>query len=156
MSDGTKDKKISREIGFPVLWLITPAALWMFVFLILPLVSIIFFSFWTSTGATLEADLTLKSYGEFFYTEGFFDSENRRFLKLSVFIRTLGITTYYTLVIMVLCIIIGYPIAYFLAMQVQNFKWQVSREKLKCKLPFRSINNSSREYLGFLVFRAGS
>jgi len=128
-------RAIRRKAGFPVLWLITPATLWLLVFLVLPLISIIVFSFWTSTGHGLEPDLTLQYYQDYFVVEGFFDPEHRNFLTPSVFVRTLGSTFYFTAVVMVLCLIVGYPIAYFLAMQVQSFKWQLSLFLL-CMVPF--------------------
>ena len=67
-------KKIRREVGFPVGWLIAPAAVWLLVFLVVPLVGIIFFSFWTSTGHGMVPDLTLKPYFDYFYSEGFLGS----------------------------------------------------------------------------------
>ncbi len=126
---------VRPEEGFATGWLIAPATLWLVVFLVVPLASIIVFSFWTLTPQGMVPDLTLQYYGEYFFTEGFFDPEAKRFLLPSIFIRTLGSTIYYTLVVMVLCLIIGYPIAYFLAMQVQAFKWQLSLFLL-CMVPF--------------------
>ena len=70
--------------------------------------------------------LTLEHYGEFFDKRGFFDFNSDNFLGPSVFIKTLGSTIYFTLFIMVLCLLVGYPVAYFLAMQVKSFKWQMS------------------------------
>ncbi len=126
---------IRRETGFPTGWLIAPATLWLLVFLVLPLVSIVIFSFWKSTGHGLEPDFTLKHYADYFTTEGFFDSASSRFLNPSVFIKTLGSTLYFTLVVMAFCLAIGYPIAYFLAMQVKAFKWQMALFLL-CMVPF--------------------
>ncbi len=120
------EKAITREEGFPVGWLIAPATLWLIIFLIIPLVGIIIFSFWTSTGHGMTPDLTLEHYGEFFHKKGFFDFNSDNFLTPGVFIKTLGSTIYFTLFIMVLCLFVGYPVAYFLAMQVQSFKWQMS------------------------------
>ena len=120
---GVKQRR--REGGFPVGWLIAPSAVWLLVFLVIPLVSIVVFSLWTSTGHGLEADLNFGNYAEYFLAEGFFDPEHRNFLKLSVFIRTLGSTFAYTLEVMILCLLLGYPIAYFLAMRVSSFKWQI-------------------------------
>ena len=68
-------------------------------------------------------------------TVAFFDADSDRFLFPSIFIRTLGSTVYYTLVTMILCLIVGYPIAYFLALQVQTFKWQLALFLL-CMVPF--------------------
>ncbi|SVA20929.1 uncharacterized protein METZ01_LOCUS73783 [marine metagenome] len=128
-------KRRRREGGFPVGWLIAPSALWLLVFLVIPLVSIVVFSLWTSTGYGLEADLNFGNYAEYFLAEGFFDPDHRNFLRLSVFIRTLGSTFVYTLEVMVLCLLLGYPIAYFLAMRVSSFKWQMALF-LVCMVPF--------------------
>lgn len=119
-------KKLRREPGFPTAWLITLPTAWLIVFLVLPLLGIIVFSFWSASGFGMEPALTLENYRAYFESEGFFDSESDRFLTPSVFLRTLGSTLYFTLVVMVLCLIVGYPIAYFLAMQVQSFKWQMA------------------------------
>lgn len=130
---GVKQRR--REGGFPVGWLIAPSAVWLLVFLVIPLVSIVVFSLWTSTGHGLDADLNFGNYAEYFLAEGFFDPEHRNFLKLSVFIRTLGSTFAYTLEVMILCLLLGYPIAYFLAMRVNSFKWQMALF-LVCMVPF--------------------
>ncbi len=119
-------KQIRRETGFPTGWLIAPATLWLIIFLVIPLVSIIVFSFWTSTGHGMVPELTLQHYYDFFVAEGFFDPEARQFLTPSVFIRTLWETFRFTAEVMILCLIVGYPIAYFLSMQVQSFKWQMA------------------------------
>ena len=124
-----------REEGFPVSWLIAPSVLWLLVFLVIPLISIMVFSLWTSTGYGLEPGFNIGNYGEYFSSEGFFDPEHRNFLKLSVFIRTLGSTFAYTLEVMVLCLLIGYPIAFFLARRVTGFKWQMALF-LVCMVPF--------------------
>ena len=75
-------KRRRREGGFPVGWLIAPSALWLLVFLVIPLVSIVVFSLWTSTGYGLEADLNFGNYAEYFLAEGFFDPDHRNFLRL--------------------------------------------------------------------------
>ena len=72
---------------------------------------------------------------DYFQTEGFFDPSSNRFLNLSIFIRTLGTTFRFTLEVMAFCLILGYPIAYFLAMQVASFKWKMSLF-LVCMVPF--------------------
>ena len=119
-------RRLRREGGFPVSWLITPGALWLLIFLIVPLVSIIIFSFWTSTGHGIAADLTLQNYSDYFYREGFFDPDARGYLTPAVFLTTLWTTFRFTLEVMFFCLIIGYPIAFFLAMQVKSFKWQMA------------------------------
>ena len=137
-AEGALKKTVSnrhRQEGFPVSWLIAPSVLWLMVFLVIPLISIVVFSLWTSTGHGLSPDLNFGNYSEYFHSEGFFDSSHRNFLKLSVFIRTLGSTFAYTLEVMALCLLIGYPIAYFLARRVSSFKWQMALF-LVCMVPF--------------------
>jgi putative spermidine/putrescine transport system permease protein len=124
-----------REGGFPAGWLVAPAVLWLLLFLVIPLISIIVFSFWKSTGFGMEPAFTVEYYQEYFYTEGFLDPESRRYLSASVFMQTLGSTLRFTLEIMLLCLLVGYPIAYFLALQVESFKWQLSLFLL-CMVPF--------------------
>ncbi len=128
-------KNVRPQEGFSTGWLIAPATFWLILFLVVPLGSIIVFSFWESTPHGMIPDLSFKFYVEYFQTEGFFDPESNRFLLPSVFIRTLGSTIYFTLVVMVLCLIVAYPIAYFLAMQVRAFKWQLALFLL-CMVPF--------------------
>ena len=130
-----KGKKTNRDQTFSPGWLVAPSSLWLIVFLVIPLAGIIIFSFWNTTGPEAGRGLTLKFYGDFFSTEGFFDPASRRFLSISIFIRTLGTTFRYTVEIMVLCLLLGYPIAYFLAMQVKSFKWQMALFLL-CMVPF--------------------
>ena len=108
---------------------------WLLLFLVIPLASIIVFSFWTSTGHGMTADPTLHHYSEYFTTEGFFDPESDKFLGPSIFIKTLWTTFRFTLTVMFFCLLLGYPIAYFLAMQVQTFKWQMALFLL-CMVPF--------------------
>ena len=124
--DATARKVVAHEDGFPVGWLIAPATLWLVIFLVVPLGAILVFSFWTSTGFGMKPDMTVTNYADFFSKEGFFTVSSDNFLSPSVFLKTLGSTIYFTLFIMLLCLIVGYPIAYFLAMQVQTFGWQMS------------------------------
>ena len=133
VADGARPAR--RQPGGPVGWMIAPATIWLFLFLMVPLASILVFSFFTSTGHGMAPELTLKNYGDYFLVEGFFDPEERRFLAPSVFLTTLGTTFRFTLTVMVLCLVVGYPIAYFLALQVQAFKWQLALFLL-CMVPF--------------------
>ncbi|MFO1351012.1 MAG: ABC transporter permease [Gammaproteobacteria bacterium] len=100
-----------------------------------PLASIIVFSFWRSTGHGMEPAFTLDYYRDYFISEGFFDPSTMGFLTPSVFMRSLGSTLRFTLEVMILCLLVGYPIAYFLAMQVKSFKWQMTLF-LICMVPF--------------------
>ncbi len=119
-------RKYSREPGFPVPILIAPATLWLIIFLVLPLLSIFIFSFWQSTGHGMTPAFTFDNYRNFFFTEGFFDPNKPEFLTPSIFIRTLWTTFRFTVTVMVICLIVAYPLAYFLAMLVEDFKWQLT------------------------------
>ena len=66
LADVSETKIASRGKGFPVGWLIAPATLWLFIFLVIPLAGIIVFSFFQSTRSGMVADLTLQYYGEYF------------------------------------------------------------------------------------------
>jgi ABC-type spermidine/putrescine transport system permease subunit I len=120
------ERKYRREPGFPVPILIAPATIWLIIFLFLPLLSIFVFSFWKSTGHGMTPAFTLQHYRDFFVTEGFFDPKQPDFLTPSVFIRTLWTTFRFTITVMAICLVLAYPLAYFLSMQVQDFKWQLA------------------------------
>jgi putative spermidine/putrescine transport system permease protein len=119
-------RKYRREPGFPVPVLIAPATLWLAIFLFLPLISIFIFSFWQPTGHGMTPGFTLENYRAFFASEGFFDPKHADFLTPSIFIRTLWSTFRFTITVMAGCLILAYPMAYFLSMQVEDFKWQLS------------------------------
>lgn len=125
-AEAEAERKYSREPGFPVPILIAPASLWLIIFLLLPLVSIFVFSFWKSTGHSMVPAFSLDNYKAFFVSEGFFDPKTYNFLTPSIFIRTLWTTFRFTATVMALCLILAYPMAYFLSMQVENFKWQLA------------------------------
>jgi len=120
------ERTYRREPGFPVSVLIAPATLWLVVFLFLPLIFIFIFSFWKSSGHGMTPAFTLQNYRDFFVTEGFFNPKSPEYLTLSVFIRTLWSTLRFTLIVMAFCLILAYPVAYYLSMQVENFKWQLT------------------------------
>ena len=107
-------------------WLVAPASIWLFVFLVVPLAGIVVFSFWTPKSGGMTPDFSFVNFANFFRQEGFFDPDHRNFLKLGIFLTTLWATFRFTFTVMAICLIIGYPIAYFLAMQVKNFKWQLA------------------------------
>jgi putative spermidine/putrescine transport system permease protein len=125
-ADATKVVKAKRDQGFQPGWLVAPATTWLIVFLVLPLIGIVVFSFWTPKSGGMTPDFSFKNYANFFAQEGFFDPNSRDFLKLSIFVTTLWTTFRFAFTVMVLSLLIGYPIAYFLAMQVRSFKWQLA------------------------------
>lgn len=118
--DVAKEVKF-RQPGFSTWILIAPGSLWVVIFLVIPLISIIVFSFWRFTGHGMEPDFNLSNYAQFFTS--------------AIYTKTLWITFRHTAIVMVISLLVGYPIAYFLAMQVESFKWQMSLF-LVCMVPF--------------------
>ncbi len=124
--DTARLRKTKRDQAIHPGWLVAAPSLWLIIFLVVPLIGIVVFSFWTPIRGGMTPDFTFINFGNFFRQEGFFDPEHRNFLKLSIFITTLWTTFRFTITVMAVCLIIGYPIAFFLAMQVKNFKWQLA------------------------------
>lgn len=100
-----------RSSTGPVLGLISPAALWLLIFFLIPLVMVLL----VSLGERGEAgqvvySWTLKNYARFFSKIG------ARYLYVQIFGRSLVIALLNTL----LCLLVGYPLAYFIACQPTN------------------------------------
>jgi spermidine/putrescine transport system permease protein len=92
----------------PVLGLTSPAALWLLIFFLAPLVMVLLVSFGERGDAgQVVYSWTLKNYARFFSKVG------DRYLYVQIFIRSLGIALLNT----VLCLLVGYPLAYFIARQ---------------------------------------
>ena len=121
--DAVESGKIQKfqKPGFPIGWMIAAPSVWLVVFLVIPLISIIVFSFWKFTGYGISPHPTLTNYSQFFTS--------------AIYVQTLFTTFRFTVLTMALCLLLGYPIAYFLAMQVKTFKWQLSLFLL-CMVPF--------------------
>jgi spermidine/putrescine transport system permease protein len=95
----------------PVLGLISPAALWLLIFFLVPLVLVLLVSFGERGDAgQVVYSWTLKNYARFFGKVG------DRYLYIQIFIRSLGIALLNTL----LCLLVGYPLAFFIARQAPN------------------------------------
>ncbi len=95
----------------PVLGLISPAALWLLIFFLVPLVMVLLVSFGERGDAgQVVYSWTAKNYVRFFGKVG------ERYLYVQIFARSLGIALLNTL----LCLLLGYPLAYFIARQPAN------------------------------------
>jgi spermidine/putrescine transport system permease protein len=92
----------------PILGLISPAALWLLIFFLIPLVMVLLVSLGERGDAgQVVYSWTVKNYARFFSKVG------QRYLYVQIFARSLGIAFLNT----VLCLLIGYPLAYFIARQ---------------------------------------
>jgi ABC-type spermidine/putrescine transport system permease subunit I len=86
----------SHEVGL----LVGPSVLWFVLFLVMPLLVILAYSFFTYTSFNVEYTLTLAAWMDGVFTETVFD----------VFVRTLTIGAF----VVLLTLLFGYPLAYFL------------------------------------------
>jgi spermidine/putrescine transport system permease protein len=92
----------------PVLGLLSPAGLWLLVFFVVPLVMVLLVSLGERGDAgQVIYTWTTKNYSRFFSKIG------ERYLYVEIFGRSLVIASLNTL----LCLLVGYPLAYFIARQ---------------------------------------
>ena len=91
----------------PALAFLGPPSLWIGVLFILPMATIVLLSFWRVVDYDIVAEFTLANYQKLF-----------RPLYLSVFWRTIRIAA----VVTVISLLIGYPVAYYLARKTHRFR----------------------------------
>ena len=113
-----KQSFLSRNRHFVLL---APGVIWMVLFLIVPLVMMVYVSFWTQTTFAIKPDLTLKSWATFFGSETYFGA----------LLRTLRIW----LTVLFLTLLIGYPTALFIGQFVRNKTVQTVL-LVACVIPF--------------------
>jgi putative spermidine/putrescine transport system permease protein len=87
-------------------WLIAPGAIWMILFLVVPLLMIFYVSFWTQTTFKIEPVLTLKSWQQFFASDTYLSS--------------LWTTMRIWLIVLATTFVIGYPTALFVGLFVKS------------------------------------
>lgn len=102
-------------------FLLAPGIIWMVLFLIVPLVMMLYVSFWTQTTFAIKPDLTVKSWVTFFSSETYFGA----------LLRTLRLW----LTVLILTFVIGYPTALFIGQYVRNKAVQTIL-LVTCVIPF--------------------
>ncbi|MEL6207005.1 MAG: ABC transporter permease, partial [Pseudomonadota bacterium] len=103
------------------LLLLAPGVLWMLLFLVVPLLMMVYVSFWTQTTFAISPDLTTQSWQNFFASETYFGA----------LLRTLRIW----LIVLALTFIVGYPTALFIGQFVRNKTLQTVL-LVACVIPF--------------------
>jgi putative spermidine/putrescine transport system permease protein len=107
--------------SFGAYLLIAPAAIWMILFLLVPLAMIVYVSFWTQTTFRIQPKMTLDSW------ETFFSS--------TTYIGSLWTTLQIWLTVLVTTFVIGYPTALFVGLFVKN-KTLSTALLVLCVIPF--------------------
>src|SRR3569623_1808198 len=88
------------------LWLLAPGVIWMVLFLVLPILMMVYVSFWTQTTFKIEPKLTLQSWITFFSSD--------------TYIGALWTTIQIWLIVLVSTLVVGYPAALFVGLFVKN------------------------------------
>lgn len=101
--------------------LLAPGVVWMVLFLVVPLLMMVYVSFWTQTTFAISSDLTIKSWQTFFASETYFGA----------LLRTLRIW----LTVLFFTFLIGYPTALFIGQFVRNKTLQTVL-LVACVIPF--------------------
>lgn len=87
-------------------WLLVPGIVWMSLFLVVPIVMIVYVSFWTQTTFNISSDLTLASWKQFFSSDTYTGS--------------LWTTIRIWLIVLATTFIVGYPTALFVGLFVKS------------------------------------
>ena len=87
-------------------WLIAPGVIWMALFLVMPILMIVYVSFWTQTTFKIESTLTLASWQQFFASD--------------TYITSLFTTVRIWLIVLIATLVIGYPTALYVGLFVKN------------------------------------
>jgi putative spermidine/putrescine transport system permease protein len=98
--------------GWVTAALAAPGLLWIGFYLIAPLVIIVLVSFWTFTDSGFERTWTLDNYTELFNDSTYWDN------MLSTFVTSA--------IAVVACLVLGFPVAYFLALKVTSLRMQIA------------------------------
>lgn len=111
----------ARKRSDRTFWLLAPGVIWMLLFLVLPIVMMVYVSFWTQTTFKIEPTLTLKNWITFFSND--------------TYLGTLWITVRIWLTVLAATIIVGYPAALFVGLFVRN-KTLSTALLVLCVIPF--------------------
>jgi putative spermidine/putrescine transport system permease protein len=103
------------------LWLIAPGAIWMLLFLVVPILMMVYVSFWTQTTFKIEPTLTLNSWITFFSSD--------------TYLGALWTTIRIWLIVLAATLLVGYPAALFVGLFVKN-KTISTALLVLCVIPF--------------------
>jgi putative spermidine/putrescine transport system permease protein len=121
ITETTSEEKAATGASRRDLWLLAPGVIWMTLFLVLPILMMVYVSFWTQTTFKIEPTLTLKSWVTFFSSE--------------TYLGALWTTIRIWLTVLVLTVLVGYPAALFVGLFVKN-KTLSTVLLVLCVIPF--------------------
>jgi putative spermidine/putrescine transport system permease protein len=110
-----------RGLNRVAYWLIAPGVLWMTLFLVVPILMIVYVSFWTQTTSQIEPILTTRSWAAFFASD--------------TYIGALWTTVRIWLIVLFTTLLVGYPTALFVGLFVKN-KTLSTALLVLCVIPF--------------------
>lgn len=102
-------------------WLLAPGVVWMTLFLVLPILMMVYVSFWTQTTFKIEPTLTLNSWITFFTSD--------------TYLGALWMTIRIWLIVLAATLVVGYPAALFVGFFVRN-KTLSTVLLVLCVIPF--------------------
>ena len=113
--------KEDRQAKRVTMALLAPGTIWMLLFLVVPMLMMVYVSFWTQTTFTIKPVMTIKSWVAFFSSETYFGA--------------LMTTGRIWLTVLFLTILTGYPVALFIGLFIKNKTIQTMVLVL-CVIPF--------------------
>jgi putative spermidine/putrescine transport system permease protein len=101
--------------------LLTPGLLWMLFFMVLPMIMVVYVSFWTQTTFAVEPTMTTKSW--------------EQFLSSATYLGAIWTTLRIWAIVLLATIVAGYPVALFIGLFVRNKTLQTAL-LVACVIPF--------------------
>lgn len=111
----------TRKQKTPTFRLLAPGVFWMVLFLVAPIMMIVYVSFWTQTTFSINSTLTLESWKNFFASEAY--------------VSALWTTIRLWLIVLGMTLLIGYPAALFVGLLVKS-KTVSTVLLVLCVIPF--------------------
>ncbi|MWD26001.1 ABC transporter permease subunit [Aquicoccus sp. SCR17] len=124
MAVATKDSPAVKREGRDrrrAFMLLAPGVVWMILFMVLPMLMVIYVSFWTQTTFAVEPTLTTASW--------------ERFMSSTTYISAIGTTLRIWVIVLLATLVVGYPVALFIGLFVKNRTVQTAL-LVACVIPF--------------------
>jgi len=111
----------AKKVSDKSLWLLAPGILWMLLFLVVPMLMMVYVSFWTQTTFKISPILTVQSWVTFFTSD--------------TYLSALWTTVRIWLIVLVATLVVGYPAALYVGLFVRNKTTQTVL-LVFCVIPF--------------------